>query len=70
MRNAMLMSLAIFLGAWWLLQPLGNTGLWAAFYVHYLARTGSLLYYYPGLVRSVPAVSGGGAQELGAAGSQ
>ena len=54
MRNAMLMSLAIFLGAWWLLRSFGNTGLWAAFYVHYLARTGSLLYYYPALVRSVP----------------
>jgi len=54
MRNAMLVSLAIFLLAWWLLLPLGNTGLWAAFYVHYLARTGSLLYFYPGLVRSVP----------------
>lgn len=53
MRNAMLVSLAIFLAAWWLLRPLGNTGLWAAFYVHYLARTGSLLYLYPGLVRSV-----------------
>jgi multidrug resistance protein, MATE family len=53
MRNAMLVSLAIFLVAWWLLAPFGNTGLWAAFYVHYLARTGSLLYYYPGLVRSV-----------------
>jgi MATE family, multidrug efflux pump len=53
MRNAMLFSLAIFLVAWWLLVPFGNSGLWAAFYVHYLARTGSLLYYYPGLVRSV-----------------
>ncbi len=54
MRNAMLVSVAIFLAAWWLLLPFGNTGLWAAFYVHYVARTGSLLYYYPGLVRSVP----------------
>jgi MATE family multidrug resistance protein len=53
MRNAMLASLAIFLVAWWLLTPFGNTGLWAAFYVHYLARTGSLLCFYPGLVRSV-----------------
>jgi multidrug resistance protein, MATE family len=53
MRNAMLASLAVFLVAWWLLLPMGNTGLWAAFYVHYLARTGSLLYYYPALVRSV-----------------
>jgi MATE family multidrug resistance protein len=56
MRNAMLMSLAIFLGAWWLLTPFGNVGLWAAFYVHYVARTGSLLYYYPALVRSVAPV--------------
>jgi MATE family multidrug resistance protein len=55
MRNAMLVSLAIFLGAWWLLTPLGNHGLWAAFYVHYFARAGTLLYYYPALVRSVPA---------------
>ncbi len=53
----MLASLAIFLVAWGLLLPLGNTGLWAAFYVHYLARTGSLLYYYPALVRSVPAAA-------------
>jgi multidrug resistance protein, MATE family len=55
MRNAMLVSLVIFLGAWWLLTPLGNLGLWAAFYVHYVARTGSLFYYYPALVRSVSA---------------
>jgi MATE family, multidrug efflux pump len=54
MRNAMLVSMVIYLVAWWLLRPFGNTGVWAAFYVHYLARTGSLLYYYPGLVRSVP----------------
>jgi MATE family multidrug resistance protein len=57
MRNAMLASLVIFLVAWWLLLPWGNTGLWAAFYVHYLARTGSLLYYYPALVRSVPSAA-------------
>ena len=59
MRNAMLASLAVFLIAWWLLLPMGNTGLWAAFYVHYLARTASLLYYYPALVRSVSAASVG-----------
>jgi multidrug resistance protein, MATE family len=57
MRNAMLASLAVFLLAWWLLLPMGNTGLWAALYVHYLARTGSLLFYYPALVRSVSAVA-------------
>jgi MATE family multidrug resistance protein len=53
MRNAMLLSLGIFLGAWWLLRGHGNHGLWAAFYVHYFARFGSLAYFYPRLVRSV-----------------
>jgi multidrug resistance protein, MATE family len=55
MRNAMLLSLAIFLGAWWLLMPFGNHGLWAALYVHYVARAGTLYYHYPALLRSVPA---------------
>jgi len=55
MRNAMLVSLGIFLAAWWLLRPFGNNGLWAAFYVHYLARTATLLRCYPRLVRAVPA---------------
>ena len=54
MRRAGLASLAIFLAAWWALTPLGNHGLWASLYVHYVARTGTLLYYYPGLIRSVP----------------
>jgi MATE family multidrug resistance protein len=57
MRNAMLASLAIFLMAWWLLRPLGNHGLWTALYVHYIARAGTLFYYYPGLVRSVTAAA-------------
>ncbi len=55
MRNAMLMSLAIFLVAWYLLRPFENHGLWAALYVHYAARGLTLLYYFPGLRRSVPA---------------
>ena len=54
MRNAMLVSLAIFLAGWWLLKPFGNHGLWGALYVHYFARIGSLYYYYPRLVASVP----------------
>ena len=54
MRNAMLMSLVIFLGAWYLLIPFGNHGLWAALYIHYAARGFTLLYYFPGLKRSVP----------------
>ncbi len=55
MRNAMLFTLAIYLAAWWLLEPYGNHGLWGAFYVSYFARAGTLLWYYPALVRSVPA---------------
>ena len=55
MRNAMLVSLAIFLAAWWVLTPFNNHGLWAALLVHYAARAGTLLYYFPGLVRAVPA---------------
>ena len=55
MRNAMLMSLAIFLVAWWVLVPYRNHGLWAALYIHYIARTATLLVYFPGLVRSVHA---------------
>ena len=53
MRRAMLFSLLVFMLAWWLLRPWGNHGLWAAFYVHYLARAVSLGWYFPGLVRSV-----------------
>jgi MATE family multidrug resistance protein len=55
MRNAALATLAIYLVAGWLLQPFGNHGLWGALYVSYLVRAGTLLYYYPALVRSVPA---------------
>src|SRR5690606_16759783 len=46
MRNAMLVSLAVFLVAWRALEPYGNHGLWAAFYVHYFARIGSLGFFY------------------------
>lgn len=55
MRNAMLLSLAIFLIAWWLLRPYGNHGLWAAFLVHYVARFVTLGWQFPQLVRSVAA---------------
>ena len=51
MRNSMLLSTAIFFGAWWLLRPFGNHGLWAAFYVHYAARTLTLGAHVPGLLR-------------------
>lgn len=52
MRKAMLVSLLVFIVAWWLLRPWGNHGLWAALYVNYLARTLALGRYYPALVRS------------------
>ena len=55
MRNAALVTFAVYLAAWWLLAPLGNHGLWAALSVNYLVRAATLLYYYPALVRSVPA---------------
>ena len=53
MRNAMLASAGIFFVAWWLLSPYGNHGLWASLWVHYAARTATLLYFLPGLMRSV-----------------
>jgi MATE family multidrug resistance protein len=49
MRNLMVLSLAIFLLAWFILQPLGNTGLWAALLVHYVARGGLQALRYPAL---------------------
>jgi len=55
MRNAMLVSFAIFLGAWWVLRGHGNHGLWGALYVNYAARILTLYYYYPKLLRSVAA---------------
>ena len=53
MRQAMLVSLLVFMCAWWVLQPWGNHGLWASLYVHYLARAASLMWHYPALLRSV-----------------
>lgn len=39
MRNMMIVSLAIFLAAWWLLEaPFGNSGLWAALNIFFVAR--------------------------------
>lgn len=39
MRNMMIVSLAIYLAAWWVLEPaFGNHGLWAALSVFFIAR--------------------------------
>jgi MATE family multidrug resistance protein len=53
MRNAMLLSLAIFLAGWWLLTPWSNHGLWASLHVHYLARIGTLAYFVPRVLRAM-----------------
>ena len=45
MRNAMLASaLLCFLPLWWWLQPMGNQGLWLAFYGFLLCRGGLMLW--------------------------
>lgn len=54
MRNAGVVSLAVFLGASWLLIPgLANTGLWIAFVIYVVARGLTLLARMPALRRSV-----------------
>ena len=51
MRNLMVAVLAIYFAAWWLLEPLGNAGLWMAFLVFFLARGGLQAARYPALVK-------------------
>jgi MATE family multidrug resistance protein len=51
MRNLMVLSLLIFLGAWFALRAFGNAGLWAAFLVHYAARAGLQALRYPANLR-------------------
>jgi len=52
MRNLMLLSLVIFLGAWFLLRPFGNAGLWMALLIHYVARGGLQTLRYPALFKA------------------
>jgi len=52
MRNLMMLSLVIFLAAWWTLRPFGNAGLWGALLVLYAARGGLQGLRYPALLRS------------------
>lgn len=51
MRNLMLVSLAVYMAAWWLMRPLGNHGLWLAFLAFLLARGGLQALRLPALVR-------------------
>lgn len=55
MRNAMIVSLIIFLAACYLLVPaLDNHGLWLAFMIFMVARAVTLAVAYPALERSIP----------------
>jgi multidrug resistance protein, MATE family len=51
MRNLMVLSLLVFLAAWFALRPFGNAGLWGALLVHYAARGGLEAMRYPVLLR-------------------
>jgi MATE family multidrug resistance protein len=51
MRNLMLVSLALYFGAWLLLAPLGNTGLWLAFLVFLLSRGALQAWRYPAMLK-------------------
>lgn len=54
MRNAMVLSLGVFLLAiWLLLPPLGNHGLWLSFLLFLAARAVTLGAHYPALEKSV-----------------
>ncbi|MGF1456443.1 MAG: MATE family efflux transporter [Alphaproteobacteria bacterium] len=53
MRNAMLESFVLYLAAWWLLQPWGNHGLWAAFLIFFAARGATLAVRYRALSASL-----------------
>lgn len=51
MRNAMIVSLAAFLGLWLITVPLfNNHGLWLALHGYFVARALSLAYFLPGLM--------------------
>lgn len=52
MRNMMILSVAIYLAAWWVLESAyGNHGLWAAVMVFFVARGATLGVRYPALLR-------------------
>ena len=52
MRNMMIVSLAVFMLAWWLLEaPFGNHGLWAALNIFFVARGVTFASRMPSLER-------------------
>ncbi|MBL4596985.1 MAG: MATE family efflux transporter, partial [Robiginitomaculum sp.] len=53
-RNSAIASVVIYLSAdCWLAPAFGNTGVWAAFLVYYLARSATLALAWPGLKRGI-----------------
>ena len=52
MRNLMVAALAIYFAMWWVLQPLGNAGLWLALLTFLLARGLLQAARYPWLVKN------------------
>ena len=54
MRNMMIVSLAVFLAAWWLLEPrFGNHGLWAALSIFFIARGLTFASRLPAIERRI-----------------
>ena len=51
MRNLMLAALATYFVAWWLLNGLGNEGLWISILIFFIARGAFQAARYPSLVR-------------------
>ena len=52
MRNLMILCFALYLGVWWLLHPLGNSGLWLAILIFFGARGALQAMRYPALARA------------------
>jgi MATE family multidrug resistance protein len=52
MRNLMIVSLALYLAAWWLMRPLGNAGLWIAILIYFGTRGALQAVRYPALFRA------------------
>ena len=56
MRNAAILSIAVFLLAWWMLMDrFGVKGLWWAMIIYVSARAYALLLFYPALRKSIDA---------------
>lgn len=53
MRNASVLSIGVFVGAYLLLAERGYAGLWWAFILYVVARALALCLFYPGLRRSI-----------------